>query len=39
MFELLFPGLDADKANSVWKKQLQKPAKEDKAEDEDALAE
>lgn len=34
----MFPGLDASEANGVWKKQLQKPPKEERDDDSDAAA-
>ncbi|PNS16335.1 Lon protease, mitochondrial [Sphaceloma murrayae] len=38
VFELMFPGLDKAEANAVWKKQLQKPPKEERDEEGDAVA-
>ncbi|EHK97378.1 Ribosomal protein S5 2-like protein [Glarea lozoyensis ATCC 20868] len=35
VFDLVFPGLDAEKANSMWKKQLEKKKKDSKKDDED----
>lgn len=30
VFDIIFPGLDAEAANSVWEKQLKEPEKEKK---------
>ncbi|KAF4552861.1 Lon protease-like protein 2 [Elsinoe fawcettii] len=38
VFELMFPGLDKAEAEGVWKKQLQKPPKEERDDDSDAVA-
>jgi len=35
VFDLIFPNLDRELANTVWKKQLKKPKKEKKDEDSD----
>ncbi|KAG8631167.1 hypothetical protein KVT40_000307 [Elsinoe batatas] len=38
VFELMFPGLDKAEAEGVWKTQLQKPPKEERDDDGDAVA-
>lgn len=35
VFDLVFPNVDADAANALWKKELAKPAKSESAKDED----
>lgn len=36
VFDLVFPGLDKEAANKVWKKQLKKSKKEEKKDEEDS---
>jgi Lon-like ATP-dependent protease len=35
VFELVFPNLDKDQANGLWKDELKKPKKEKEGEDDD----
>ncbi len=35
VFELVFPNLDREQANSLWKDELKKPKKEKEGEDDD----
>ncbi len=35
VFELVFPNLDKDQANGLWKAELKKPKKEREGEDDD----
>jgi Lon-like ATP-dependent protease len=35
VFELVFPNLDKDQANRLWKDELKKPKKEKEGEDDD----
>ncbi|KAK6397084.1 ATP-dependent Lon protease pim1 [Meristemomyces frigidus] len=36
VFELVFPGVDAAEVNQLWKKELRKPPKEEREEEEDS---
>jgi len=35
VFDLVFPDVDAEKANKLWRKELKRPSKEEREEEDD----